>query len=122
VRARAHAGRHPLNCEPALSTLLQRGWPLTPSSLLYVRNHGRVPRVDEASHRVLLRAPGVAERQFSLAQLRAMPRRSVAATLVCAGNRRKEVAMLSAVNGCATIVYCVCVWLVATASMVCVQV
>ena len=101
--ARARAGRHPLNCEPPLSTLLSpRAWPLTPPALLYVRNHGRVPRIDAAQFRLLLRVPspgGVREREFSMEELRAMPSRSVAATLACAGLRRKEVAMLAPVDG-----------------------
>jgi DMSO/TMAO reductase YedYZ molybdopterin-dependent catalytic subunit len=95
-------GRHPLNCEPPLRTLMQRCWPLTPAALLYVRSHGRVPRVDAAAHCLVLRVPGGAaprELRFSMAQLRAMPQRRVAATLVCAGNRRKEVAMVHPVSG-----------------------
>ncbi len=36
-------GKHPFNCEPPLSTLMEKGY-LTPASLHYVRNHGAVPK------------------------------------------------------------------------------
>ena len=98
LRCAFTAGRHPLNAEPALSTLLERAWPLTPSALLYVRNHGLVPRVDESTHRIELVVQG-RRLEFTLEQVRAMPRRSVAVTLACAGNRRKELNMLHPVSG-----------------------
>jgi DMSO/TMAO reductase YedYZ molybdopterin-dependent catalytic subunit len=67
-----------------------------------VRNHGRVPRIDAAQHRLLLRVPspgGVRAHKFSMDALRAMPSRSIAVTLACAGLRRKEAAMVAPVDG-----------------------
>ena len=43
--------RHPLNCEPPLSMLMERGF-ITPVSLHYVRNHGAVPKLDWDTHKV----------------------------------------------------------------------
>ena len=43
--------RHPLNCEPPLSMLMDKGF-ITPVSIHYVRNHGAVPRLDWDTHKV----------------------------------------------------------------------
>lgn len=43
--------RHPLNCEPPLSMLMEKGF-ITPVSLHYVRNHGAVPKLDWDTHKV----------------------------------------------------------------------
>lgn len=43
--------RHPLNCEPPLPMLMEKGF-ITPVSLHYVRNHGAVPKLDWDSHKV----------------------------------------------------------------------
>ena len=61
-----------------------------------------MPRIDAAQHRLLLRVPspgGVRAHELSMDALRAMPSRSVAVTLACAGLRRKEVAMVAPVDG-----------------------
>lgn len=44
-------GRHPLNCEPPMDVLMASGF-ITPPSIHYVRNHGAVPRIDWANHRI----------------------------------------------------------------------
>ena len=46
--------RHPLNCEPPLSMLMDKGF-ITPVSIHYVRNHGAVPRLDWDTHKVKVR-------------------------------------------------------------------
>ena len=43
--------RHPLNCEPPLPMLMEKGF-ITPVSLHYVRNHGAVPKLDWDTHKV----------------------------------------------------------------------
>mgnify|MGYP001811140614 CR=1 FL=1 len=67
----------------------------TPPQLHYVRNHGAVPRLDWATHRIdiggLVQKPGVS---VSMDQLLALPAVTLPITLVCAGNRRKEENML----------------------------
>ena len=82
-------GKHPFNCEIPFSTLIDYG-PITPAPIHFVRNHGHVPRIEWDTWRVevtgLVRRPG----SFSMAELAAMPARTLPVTLSCSGNRRKE--------------------------------
>lgn len=75
----------PLNQEAPLGSLAA---PLTPTARFYRRSHFPVPRVDAAAWR--LRVAGEVERPLALtlADLRAMPRATLAVTLECAGNGR----------------------------------
>ncbi len=75
----------PLNREAPLAALAA---PLTPTPHFYRRSHFPVPRVDAAAWR--LRVEGEVARPLALplAELRAMPRRTLAVTLECAGNGR----------------------------------
>ncbi len=61
---------------------------LTPDDLFYVRNHFEVPELDVRAWR--LRVEGAVEqrREFDYEELRALPSRTVVATLECAGNSR----------------------------------
>lgn len=72
-------------------------WPVRPDRLLtpvdqfFTRSHAPIPRIDPGGWR--LEVDGLVDRprSFSLEELRgAFPRRSVTATLVCAGLRRDE--------------------------------
>ncbi|XP_076955284.1 nitrate reductase [NADH]-like [Bidens hawaiensis] len=83
-------GKHPFNSEPPLTKLMQHGF-ITPAQLHYVRNHGPVPNASWDDWTVeicgLVKRPAC----FTMAQLvRDFPSREFPATLVCAGNRRKE--------------------------------
>lgn len=73
--------------------------PVTPVGRFYVRNHGPMPELDAGSFRLavggLVREP----LELSLDDLRALPRVEVVATLVCAGNRRAELAELAPIPG-----------------------
>ncbi|XP_024387212.1 nitrate reductase [NADH] [Physcomitrium patens] len=82
-------GRHPFNCEPPLSTLMEAGF-LTPTSLHYVRNHGAVPRASWDDWKVDV--SGLVKRPMSLTMndILRFRARELPVTLVCAGNRRKE--------------------------------
>ncbi|CZT00772.1 hypothetical protein WAI453_009147 [Rhynchosporium graminicola] len=86
-------GIHPFNVEAPLSALYDEGF-LTSTELFYVRNHGAVPEVDDAS---------IPDWEFSIEGLVKHPitmtlkqliadyeQITVPITLVCAGNRRKE--------------------------------
>ncbi len=76
----------PFNAETPLAALAA---PLTPAPSFYVRNHFDVPALDSEGFR--LRVDGLVRSplELSLAELRALPRRrSVTATLECAGNGR----------------------------------
>ncbi|MCB1007727.1 MAG: sulfite oxidase [Acidobacteria bacterium] len=65
---------------------------VTPTDRFFVRNHGDVPSVDPASYRLGVR--GAVERplELTLEELGRFPRRELAVTLQCAGNRRDELA------------------------------
>lgn len=79
----------PFNGGPALPRLNESF--LTPREQFFVRNHGDVPELDPATHRV--RVSGLVRRplELSLGDLAGgFPRREVTATLQCAGNRRQE--------------------------------
>ncbi|HUY35450.1 MAG TPA: sulfite oxidase [Pirellulales bacterium] len=75
----------PENSETPLASI--QGW-VTPNRLFFVRNHFEVPTIDLTRWR--LRVEGLVERplEFSWDELNSMPRRSVFATVECAGNGR----------------------------------
>ncbi|KAL3418267.1 hypothetical protein PVAG01_09983 [Phlyctema vagabunda] len=86
-------GVHPFNVEAPLSALYDEGF-LTSPELFYVRNHGAVPEVDDAT---------IPDWEFSVEGMVKNPTTmtlreliinheqiTVPITLVCAGNRRKE--------------------------------
>jgi sulfite oxidase len=89
---------HPANAGPPLDRLARAF--ITPRELFYVRNHGTLPivRAEEWALTVtgLVRTP----LQLSLDDLRRrFPRRTTAATLECAGNRRGELAGVAPIPG-----------------------
>ena len=86
-------GIHPFNVEAPLSELYDEGF-LTSPELFYVRNHGAVPEVDDASIpnwefsiEGLVKKPITMTLRQLLADYEQI---TVPITLVCAGNRRKE--------------------------------
>lgn len=81
---------HPFNGGPPAERL--RAGFLTPIEHFFVRNHGEVPEVDSGAFR--LRVGGEVERplDISFADLGRFARRTIVATLQCAGNRREELA------------------------------
>ncbi|ROT38703.1 nitrate reductase [Sodiomyces alkalinus F11] len=86
-------GVHPFNVEPPLSDLYDQGF-LTNKDLHYVRNHGAVPKVqDEDVLNWEFTVEGMVEAPFTI-PLRDLiaeyEQITYPATLVCAGNRRKE--------------------------------
>jgi sulfite oxidase len=82
----------PLNAGPCLARLTETF--VTPVEHFFVRNHGDVPQLDQERHR--LRVSGHVSRplELSLGELERFPRREIAATLQCAGNRREEMMAL----------------------------
>ena len=90
--------RQPLNAEPPLS-LLAKSW-LTPQELFFIRTHGDVPDLDPATHRLKIGGRVAKPLELSLDDLRRdFPVRRVAATLICAGNRREELNAVERVAG-----------------------
>ncbi|MGH2524914.1 MAG: molybdopterin-dependent oxidoreductase, partial [Anaerolineales bacterium] len=79
----------PYNGGPPLG-LLREAF-VTPNELFFVRNHGNVPRVDPAHYRLSIGGLVKRPRALSLDELRQnFPKRTLTATLQCAGNRREE--------------------------------
>jgi len=91
------------SAEPLLAETpvdLLRDSHVTPTDLFFVRNHGAVPAVDADTYR--LRVDGLVQTplRLSLQELeRSFPQATVTATLVCAGNRRAELAAARPVPG-----------------------
>jgi sulfite oxidase len=64
-----------------------------------VRNHFAVPHIDETSHSIELSGLGFDHPVvYALAELKAMPKRTVTTVLQCAGNRRSELMDVSTVT------------------------
>ncbi|XP_022990801.1 nitrate reductase [NADH]-like [Cucurbita maxima] len=85
-----HTGKHPFNSEPPLNRLTQYGF-ITPVPLHFVRSRGAVPRATWNDWTVdvcgLVKWPT----KFTMDQLtNEFGFREFPATIVCAGNRRKE--------------------------------
>src|SRR2546425_11246653 len=88
----------PYNAGPPLDTL--RMSLLTPVQLFFVRNHGTVPAVDAAAYR--LTVSGLVDRELRLSLValqREFAPSPVAATIQCAGNRRRELNAVRSIEG-----------------------
>ncbi len=88
---------HPLNAEPPLPELCKSY--LTPQDLLYIRSHGDTPSLDGAAHRVAVGGRVSRPLSLSLADVQAMPSRTVRAVMQCAGNRRADMRVVRPVKG-----------------------
>lgn len=89
---------NPFNAEPPLTALREHF--ITPRELFYVRNHGNIPEIDPKAYRLVVN--GMVERELELSLdtlLNDFPKRTVMATLQCAGNRRKELIAIAATPG-----------------------
>lgn len=105
--------RFPLNSEPTLPNLI--GLFITPNEHLFNRNHGPFtvlndeapiavqlsPTITPLSHPHAFASPAVDldRLTISISALKALPSTTVAATLICAGNRRFEMAAARPVEG-----------------------
>ena len=88
----------PYNAEPPLARL--RASPITARQDFYVRSHGNIPQLDQATHRLLV--DGLVERplELSLADLqRGFPETTVTAVMQCAGNRRADMQIVQPTTG-----------------------
>lgn len=107
TRAETSFGKHPeqlvrdaqwYNSGPPPELLRQDF--ITPKELFFTRNHGAVPVVDPAAYRFTV--SGLVERplQLDLHTLQtALPRRTAAATMACAGLRRDELMVYRPIPG-----------------------
>lgn len=88
----------PFNAEPRLGCLAASF--VTPTETFYVRSHGSVPELDGRTWRLTISGGGLSPVELSLADLRdRFPRRSVVATMQCAGNRRSELNAVKPTSG-----------------------
>jgi sulfite oxidase len=78
----------PLNAGPPPELLAANA--VTPTGRFFVRSHAPTPAVDPASFR--LTVGGMVERalRLSLEEIHSLPKRTIAATIQCAGWRRRE--------------------------------
>ncbi|ESW13102.1 hypothetical protein PHAVU_008G168000 [Phaseolus vulgaris] len=92
-------GKHPFNAESPLQRLMHHGF-ITPVPLHYVRNHGPVPKANWEDWTVEITGLVKRPTRFTMDRLvREFPHREFPATLVCAGNRRKEQNMVKKTIG-----------------------
>lgn len=88
----------PFNAAPPLNLLRQEF--ITPESGFFVRNHGSIPEVDPVHYRLSVTGSVQQSLNLSLDELRAaFPKRTVTATLHCAGNRRDELMVVKPIPG-----------------------
>ena len=79
----------PYNAEPPLDRL--RASELTAQADFYVRSHGKIPRLTEATHRLRVDGRVQTRLDLSMADLHArFPEQIVTAVMQCAGNRRAD--------------------------------
>lgn len=80
-------------------------WPVradrlvTPTDQFFTRSHAPIPRIDPAAWRLEVDGLVARPRSFTLGDLAGLARRSVTATLVCAGLRRDEFLSLGPLPG-----------------------
>ncbi len=88
----------PFNAETPLDRLVVSF--ITPQRDLYVRTHGEVQHLDEATHRLKVTGRVTRPLEVSVAELRArFTARSVTSGLQCAGNRRADLQEVAPTEG-----------------------
>lgn len=88
----------PFNAEPPPEKLRENF--ITPRELFYVRNHGEIPEIEAGAYR--LQVNGMVERELELSLdtlMNDFPKRTVMATLQCAGNRRDQLIAVAPIPG-----------------------
>ncbi|GJQ88137.1 hypothetical protein Trydic_g13143 [Trypoxylus dichotomus] len=79
----------PFNAEPPPSLLVENFY--TPNEIFYVRNHLPVPNIDPETYELEIEIEGEEKiLKLSLEDIMKLPRHTISATLMCAGNRRSE--------------------------------
>ena len=89
-------GAKPYNAEPPAEFADAL---VTPTELMYIRNHLPVPTIDPDTYRLEVEVQGETKLELSLAELRAMPRHTVTACMQCGGNRRSAFTEVKEVKG-----------------------
>lgn len=94
------ASERPFNAEPPISMLAEKF--LTPNEYFYVRNHLPVPTLQAADYELELEVEagaGKPQLKLTLDEIKALPKHSVTAAVMCGGNRRSEMTRVKPVKG-----------------------
>ncbi|KAJ8920501.1 hypothetical protein NQ315_005370 [Exocentrus adspersus] len=88
----------PFNAECPPSLLIENF--ITPNEIFYVRNHLPVPVIDPATYELEVEIEGQNRTAtFTLNELKKLPKCTIVATIMCAGNRRGDMTKVKAVKG-----------------------
>lgn len=90
----------PFNAEPPIAMLAEKF--LTPNEYFYVRNHLPVPTLQPDDYELELEVEagaGTPQLKLTLAEIKALPKHSVTAAVMCGGNRRSEMTRVKPVKG-----------------------
>ncbi|CAB0003846.1 unnamed protein product, partial [Nesidiocoris tenuis] len=91
------SNKKPFNAEPLPERLIENY--ITPTEYFYVRNHLPVPVVDLSNYAIEIEGPGIKSTSLTLEELKKMPKHTITATVMCAGNRRSEMSQVKEVKG-----------------------
>ncbi|KAH8289342.1 hypothetical protein KR054_004032 [Drosophila jambulina] len=95
------ASKRPFNAEPPIGLLAEQF--LTPNELFYVRNHLPVPVIAAEDYELEIDSgsskKGHTPLTLNLEAIKALPKHSVTAAIMCGGNRRSEMTKVKAVKG-----------------------
>ncbi|XP_016966970.1 sulfite oxidase, mitochondrial [Drosophila biarmipes] len=90
------ASKRPFNAEPPIGLLAEQFY--TPNDLFYVRNHLPVPVISPEDYELEIEG-GKKKKTLNLEGIKALPKHSVTAAIMCGGNRRSEMTKVKAVKG-----------------------
>ncbi|CAG9861184.1 unnamed protein product [Phyllotreta striolata] len=92
------ASKKPFNAELPPELLIQSF--ITPNELFYVRNHLPVPDLKAETYELEIEIEGVKKtKSFRLEDLKKLPKKTITATIMCAGNRRSDMIKHKPVKG-----------------------
>lgn len=97
------ASQKPFNAEPPIEILADNFY--TPNEFFYVRNHLPVPVIDEKNYELEIEIEtdksGTEKKlhTYKLSDIKALPKYSVTAAVMCGGNRRSEMTKVKSVKG-----------------------
>ncbi|KAF6199941.1 hypothetical protein GE061_006239 [Apolygus lucorum] len=91
------SSKKPFNAEPPPKRLVENY--ITPTEYFYVRNHLPVPLVDLKEYEIEIEGPGIKSKTLTLEELKQLPKHTITATVMCAGNRRSEMSEVKEVKG-----------------------
>ncbi|XP_068153381.1 sulfite oxidase, mitochondrial [Drosophila tropicalis] len=92
------ASQRPFNAEPPIGMLGEQFY--TPNKLFYVRNHLPVPNIAADDYELEIEMEGSSKQlTLKLEDIKALPKHTVTAAIMCGGNRRSEMTKFKPVKG-----------------------